>query len=597
MTRTGELYVFGDSLSDDGATAVQLQDEPIDLFFAGRASNGLVWHEYIRNDLAVAPAAASISQAPDEQGFLGGSELNGINFAHGGAVSSSDEDPTLPGAVQQAQGFANLVAAGEIEAPNDQDVFAIWIGGNDFLQVADASNFDILKLFSLDSSIVDNIETAVDTLIAVGARNFLLLGQPTIGGAFLGNEAPSGSLLARFWNGRADDFNDALSDYADDVDAVVGQSALYIDIASLVDDIEDDPASFGFSNVSSDIFADDAPLDDQTYFSVDGIHPTGAGHKVIADFVVGAAKAAGFDLTAQAGNELPGSSRDDIFEGTEGPDTIIGNAGDDLLQGDGNTDTAVYAGAQNLFTLSLSDGITLTDRSGAEGVDTLLDIETLQFRDSSFDVSRFDDGGALGFESLTNLVEMYISYFNRAPDAVGLTFWADAFANGTPLTEIAELFATSPEGLAVFPADLPAQQLVTTVYENTLGRAPDDAGRAFWTGALESGAVDRGQFVLAVLEGTRFTPSDATEDFISQQETDQDFLISKALIGRYFAAELGMSNVENAATVMALFDGTSDGIAASLNAADGFFDLATAADGSGEFLLQIVGTQSDVTFL
>lgn len=75
MPLGGNLYIFGDSLSDDGATATQTGQEPVSFPFGGRASNGLVWHEYIRNDLAVAPAAAMISSAPDLEGFLGGSAL------------------------------------------------------------------------------------------------------------------------------------------------------------------------------------------------------------------------------------------------------------------------------------------------------------------------------------------------------------------------------------------------------------------------------------------------------------------------------------------------------------------------------------------
>ncbi len=52
MPLGGNLYIFGDSLSDDGATATQTGQEPVSFPFGGRASNGLVWHEYIRNDLA-----------------------------------------------------------------------------------------------------------------------------------------------------------------------------------------------------------------------------------------------------------------------------------------------------------------------------------------------------------------------------------------------------------------------------------------------------------------------------------------------------------------------------------------------------------------
>lgn len=594
MPRTGQLYIIGDSLSDDGATGVQLSDEPIEIFFGGRASNGFVWHEYIRNDLAVAPAAQSISRAPDGDGFLGGSDLNGVNFAHSGAESSSTSNPIRPGGVQQAEGFAALVASGDIPAPDDQDVFVIWIGGNDFLDYADASLFDLLEILRLGETIVDNITTTVDILSTVGAQNFLLIGQPTVGGAFLGARAEESPLIAAIWNRLAEGFNDRLEAYAQSLDSTEGQTALYVDMASFVAALEDDPAAFGFANVTSDIFTDGAAFDDQSYFSVDGIHPTGAGHAAIAAHVAAIAAAAGFDLTALAGNVLPGSYRDETLTGTDGNDSLTGNGGDDMLIGNAGRDIAFFNGPDTRYTLSIANGVTVTDRSGADGSDMLSGIETLDFAGDAFAMDRFDDAASLSQDALRSLTEVYISYFNRAPDALGLAFWADAFANGVTLADIAEHFAASPEANAVFPQDLPALDFVTSVYLNALGRAPDEAGYDFWTDMLISGTISRAQFVREVLQGTRADPpQDATEDFIAQQAADRDFLDTKVEIGLYFAATLGMSNVENAATVMGLFDGSPDSVELATIATEEAFETASAADGTGEFLVQITGGSDD----
>lgn len=593
--RTGQLYIFGDSLSDDGARAVQMQDEPIDLYFAGRASNGPVWHEYIRNDLAIAPAATSISDAPNFEGYLSGSELNGINFAHSGAVSSSDDDPMIPGAVQQAEGFAALVGSGDIPVPDDQDVFVIWIGGNDFLRFADASIGDIFDILNLDESIVDNIDVAVDTLTSVGAQNFVFLGQPTIGGAFLGAEAPSGTFLANLWNRLTDDFNDALRDYASGVAAVEGQSALLADIAEFIAELEENPAQFGFSNVTSDIFTDGADFADQTYFSVDGIHPTGAGHAAIAEFVVQTAAAANFDLTAMAGNVLPGSERDDTLTGTPGSDTITGLGGLDVIAGGDGVDIAVLQGPQDRYTLTISpDDIFLTDRSGADGTDTLRSVERLDFADGMFDLSRFDGGAVLSDTAFRSLTEVYVSYFDRAPDALGLLFWADAFASGVSLQTIADAFAASDEAQSVFPDSLPDADFVTAVYQNSLGRDPDSDGFAFWSNALASGFVSRGQFVLSVLQGARAAPpEDAAQAFIDQQAADRAYLDDKIDIGLYLATDLGVSDVAAASDVMSVYDGSEVSRVQALATADQFFEVASAEDGTGQFLIELVGVSDE----
>ena len=500
----------------------------------------------------------------------------------------------IPGALQQAEGFAALVASGDIPVPDNQDVFAIWIGGNDYLAFADARITDIFRVLNIGSEILENIEATVETLIATGARNFMLIGQPTIGGAFLGDQAPAGSFIAGVWNRLTENFNNALEDFASDLDEVDGQSALFVDIAAFISELEADPAAFGFASVTSDIFTDGADVTDQSYFSVDGIHPTGAGHAAIAAFIADTAAAAGFDLTALAGNLLPGSDRDDTLTGTGGPDTLTGGAGDDILDGMDGSDVAIFAGPQSVFTLTLGETITLTDRSGSEGIDTVRGIETLVFDDTPFTLAKFDDATTLTAEDFRSLAEVYLSYFDRAPDALGLTFWADAFATGTTLPEIAAFFASSAEAQALFPQDLPADDVVSAVYLNTLGRAPDPEGYDFWTEVLNSGAVSEGQFVLEVLKGARAgAPNGASADFLAQLEADRAYLDSKVDLGIYYSAVLGLSDVTEASGVMDLFNGSADSLTDAKAAADEAYASALASDGTGTFLVELVGVVDD----
>lgn len=590
MPLGGNLYIFGDSLSDDGATATQTGQEPVSFPFGGRASNGLVWHEYIRNDLAVAPAAAMISSAPDLEGFLGGSPLNGVNFAHGGAVASSDDTPSRPGGVQQAEGFKALVEAGEIPAPDDQDVFVIWIGGNDFLRLAEADLSDIFDILTTGASIVGHIAQMVDTLAAVGAQNFLVLGLPKAGGAFLGVEAADNPILAFVWNELVEDYNRRLDDYVESLDL----NALFVDIASLIDAVEGDPEAFGFSNVSSDIFSDGAAINDQSYFSVDGIHPTSAGHAVIATYIRDMAAVVGFDLTAEAGNVLPGSDRDDRLMGTMGHDSLTGGAGDDLLEGYEGTDTAYFIGAQSQFTLAIGSSFLLEDRRGAEGMDTLSGIEFLDFGGELFDLTRVDDAVRLSAEEFRTLTEVYLSYFGRAPDALGLIFWADAWATGLTLPEIVRLFDISEEAASVFTDDRNAADVVIDVYANTLGRAPDESGFEFWSTALDSGLVTRDMFILEVLRGARADPPEGTSGaFVIQQQADRAYLDTKIDLGLHYAAGLGLSNIAFASEMMALYDGSENSVADALALARDASSAALSPDGSGEFLITLLGVVED----
>lgn len=91
----------------------------------------------------------------------------------------------------------------------------------------------------------------------------------------------------------------------------------------------------------------------------------------------------------------PVSARDDDLMGAAGPDSLTGEGGNDTLTGGDGLDIAILQGAQNLYTLTIGDEITLTDRSGVDGTDILRGVEFLDFSDGRFDVTRFDDGVTL----------------------------------------------------------------------------------------------------------------------------------------------------------------------------------------------------------
>ena len=90
---------------------------------------------------------------------------------------------------------------------------------------------------------------------------------------------------------------------------------------------------------------------------------------------------------AGANDTLNGNAGNDILNGNGGTDTLNGGAGNDTLNGGAGSDTAVYAGPVRNFTLA-SNGttITVTDNTGAEGVDTATAIETLRFNGVNYGV-------------------------------------------------------------------------------------------------------------------------------------------------------------------------------------------------------------------
>jgi Ca2+-binding RTX toxin-like protein len=328
-------------------------------------------------------------------------------------------------------------------------------------------------------------------------------------------------------------------------------------------------------------YTDDADTDES--ISSAAVVPTALGRSVQGD---------------EAGENLTGGKGDDAINGAGGNDVLTGAGGDDMLDGGDGTDRAIVGGPSQSYSVMLSaNGITVTDRrADGSGTDELTDVEFLEFDGTvggGFQLFKQDGIAGLDGADLETFVELYIAYFNRAPDAIGLGFWGTAFAEGLSLEEIAGLFVGQPETQAAYPDTLSNADFATAVYGNVLGRIPDQGGFDFWVGALDGGGVSRDQFILSVLEGAKASPpAGASQEFIDQQQVDRQYLADKTDIGAYFSVHKGMSDVADASAAMALFDGTAASITSAVNAIDGFYADALDAD-SGEFLLTVVGVLDD----
>ncbi len=79
---------------------------------------------------------------------------------------------------------------------------------------------------------------------------------------------------------------------------------------------------------------------------------------------------------------LKGSSHADVLIGDAKDNSFEGGAGDDIIDGGAGTDTAIYNGLSKDYTWTRNANGTWTVR-GAEGADTLLNVETLKFSDKS----------------------------------------------------------------------------------------------------------------------------------------------------------------------------------------------------------------------
>ncbi|MFA8387963.1 MAG: DUF4214 domain-containing protein, partial [Pelagibaca sp.] len=279
---------------------------------------------------------------------------------------------------------------------------------------------------------------------------------------------------------------------------------------------------------------------------------------------------------------------------TAGDDVIRPEAGGVLVDGGDGFDTVMMSGDQESFSLRFDNGtVWIENRLGGAGPVQLRNIEQVDFdrevspfTEDGLTIEMFDGMARLEGNAMAALTELYIAYFNRAPDAVGLFFWGDQMAGGLGLDEIATLFFDQPETRALYGAleDMPS--FVTAVYQNVLGRAPDATGMEFWLSVLDSETgFAPALFIQAILEGAKAEtggPADAA------------YLANKVMLGGHFAVTRGMSDLSDAADIMQAFDGSDSSLEAGISQSDAFYAdiLEGARDG---FLMQLVGV-SDQPF-
>ena len=107
-----------------------------------------------------------------------------------------------------------------------------------------------------------------------------------------------------------------------------------------------------------------------------------------------------------------------------------------------------------------------------------------------------------------NLLRLYQAFFNRPPDLAGAKYWLDQWemvvAKGPTAErpeghdlfgEFAEYFTQVPEFINTY-GDADNAEFLTRVYNNMLGRVPDEAGYQYWLGYLEGTNPEQAGVVL-----------------------------------------------------------------------------------------------------
>lgn len=273
----------------------------------------------------------------------------------------------------------------------------------------------------------------------------------------------------------------------------------------------------------------------------------------------------------------------DLVRTFGGDDVIVGNGGNDYIDAGAGWDTALFSGLSGNYKLAVDPAsVSIIDKRGIDGTDTLVGVEKLQFVDKPLETGWFTKAASVPAAQFADLTDMYIAYFDRAPDAVGLFYWASRLHDGMTLPEIARSFFVQPETITAYPANQTATEFVTKVYDNMLGRAPDVAGLNYWVNDLQAGNVSKDEFMLAVIYGARASTG---------SPLDVQYLANKNAVGRDFAVTEGLNNVEWAKNVMAAVNSDLGSVQTAYQVIDGYAAAANAP-GSSELIVELIGVTS-----
>jgi len=241
-----EMVVFGDSLSDVGQVYQSSNGlyPPNPPYFEGRYSNGQVWVEYL---------AAQLNLAETQ------------NFAWGGATTHSSGDSPIPGLQEQVERLIRTEPT-----LNSDALYVLWAGANDYLQ--GQQNVAVP---------VENVMGAIATLSHQGATYFLVANLPDLGqlpATRSNGESARLTALTQAHNQQLQQRIQQLATQQPELQIVL------LDVFSLYGGALVNPNQFGLTNVTETCLAgfQICPNPDQFLFW-DGIHPSTAGHQLLAE--------------------------------------------------------------------------------------------------------------------------------------------------------------------------------------------------------------------------------------------------------------------------------------------------------------------------
>lgn len=298
-----QTVFFGDSLTDTG-------------FFRGvghqpsfTTNPDPVWAQILARQYGAAANPAAVLTPTGVQA------AGGTDYAVGGARVTSQNGwpdpataPVVPTVTRQVDGY--LAANPRLDS---KGMYAIWAGANDIFGYTQTNiagllnpatqNATAMQVVQLVVGEAGNVVGLVRKLQQAGAGTVVVVNLPDAGRTPEGAAIPA---LSTLWTAAASNFNLALNAGLNGL----GGNIVALNAFGLLREAIANPGLYGFTNVTSPACTSTdasgsvtsslctrstlvAPNANQTYLFADGVHPTGAGHAILAQYVASVLQAPG----------------------------------------------------------------------------------------------------------------------------------------------------------------------------------------------------------------------------------------------------------------------------------------------------------------
>lgn len=202
---------------------------------------------------------------------------------------------------------------------------------------------------------------------------------------------------------------------------------------------------------------------------------------------------------------------------------------------------ANFSAPRNSFAIKrTSTSFSVTDKGIVASVTNLQPTQTtVKFTDFTVSLLVGDKSKTIAAADLNTLIELYIAFFNRVPDAEGMIYWIDEIKGGKTIEQLADNFYTAAiaySDLTGYSDTMSSADFVRKIYKNVLGRNEvDQTGLDYWTGELTSGRQSRGNLIRTIINSAHIFKGDAEYGWVA------DLLDNKVIVGNYFSIQQGLN--------------------------------------------------------